>query len=91
MFSIDVPVLEILRGVSVNSLSDRILDELHAIHGAVPVAETDVAETDVTETDVTEGADVDDLLADLSDEELRTLLAELEADGEMSDGEATAP
>lgn len=91
VFSIDVPVLEILRGVSVNSLSDRILDELHAIHGAVPVAETDVAETDVTETDVTEGADVDDLLADLSDEELRTLLAELEADGEMSDGEATAP
>uniref|UniRef100_V5XF08 Polyketide synthase n=2 Tax=Mycobacteriaceae TaxID=1762 RepID=V5XF08_MYCNE len=86
VFSIDVPVLEILRGVSVNSLSDRILGELHAIHGAVPVAETDSSEGDATE-----GADVDDLLADLTDEELRTLLAELEADGEMSDGEATAP
>ncbi|MEH3129195.1 MAG: type I polyketide synthase [Mycolicibacterium neoaurum] len=88
VFSIDVPVLEILRGVSVNSLSDRILDELHAIHGAVPVAESDAVETEAAEG---ENTDVDDLLADLSDEELRTLLAELEADGELSDGEATAP
>ena len=29
MFSIDLPVLEILRGVSVNSLADRILTDLH--------------------------------------------------------------
>ena len=35
-FSIDLPVLEILRGVSVNSLADRVLAELHAIHGDVP-------------------------------------------------------
>ena len=35
MFSIDLPVLEILRGVSVNSLADRVLAELHSIHGDV--------------------------------------------------------
>ena len=33
VFSIDLPVLEILRGVSVNSLADRVLAELHSIHG----------------------------------------------------------
>ncbi len=38
VFSIDLPVLEILRGVSVNSLSDRVLAELHSIHGDVPAA-----------------------------------------------------
>ena len=37
-FSIDLPVLEILRGVSVNSLADRVLAELHSIHGEVPAA-----------------------------------------------------
>ena len=36
VFSIDLPVLEILRGVSVNSLADRVLAELHSIHGEVP-------------------------------------------------------
>ncbi|MGN7781655.1 type I polyketide synthase [Mycolicibacterium sp. 22603] len=89
VFAIDIPVLEILRGVSVNSLSDRILDELHAIHGAVPVAEAHDLAADTAAADVTDGqadTDVDDLLAELSEDELRTLLAELEADGE-----ATAP
>ncbi len=38
VFSIDLPVLEILRGVSVNSLADRVLAELHSIHGDVPAA-----------------------------------------------------
>ena len=38
VFSIDLPVLEILRGVSVNSLADRVLAELHSIHGEVPSA-----------------------------------------------------
>ena len=43
MFSIDLPVLEILRGVSVNSLADRVLAELHTIHGDVPADVEDVA------------------------------------------------
>ena len=42
-FSIDLPVLEILRGVSVNSLADRVLAELHAIHGDVPTVADDSA------------------------------------------------
>jgi len=78
-FSIDVPVLEILRGVSVNSLSERILAELHAIHGDVPAPEG---------TDDQTGADhedVDALLDDLSESELRALLAEIEADGAQPD------
>ena len=41
VFSIDLPVLEILRGVSVNSLADRVLAELHSIHGDVPTATED--------------------------------------------------
>ncbi len=71
MFSIDLPVLEILRGVSVNSLSDRVLTELHATHGAAPV---------VTDQPPPPGvdSDVDGLIDDLSEDELRELLAELE-------------
>lgn len=75
-FSIDVPVLEILRGVSVNSLSDRILTELHAIHGGAPVP-------DATVTGDETGAERDDLdvlIDDLAEDELRALLAEIEAD-----------
>lgn len=75
-FSIDVPVLEILRGVSVNSLSDRILTELHAIHGDAPVVVEDATDD---ETGV-EHDDVDALLDDLSEAELRALLAEIEAE-----------
>jgi acyl carrier protein len=79
-FSIDVPVLEILRGVSVNSLSDRILTELQAIHGDAPVS--DDAATDETGAD---HDDVDILLDDLSESELRALLAEIEADEAQPD------
>ena len=82
-FSIDLPVLEILRGVSVNSLSDRILAELHAIHGVVPA--------DTEESPPPQPAAVDEveqLMGELSDAELRQLLAELEtqpeADGAQS-------
>lgn len=65
-FSIDLPVLEILQGVSVNTLADRILAELHVIHGEVETAPP--------------AADVDDLVIDeLSDDDLRALLAELES------------
>lgn len=80
-FSIDVPVLEILRGVSVNSLSDRILTELQAIHGDAPVSDEASAD-DQTGAD---HDDVDGLLDDLSESELRALLAEIEADGAQPD------
>lgn len=69
MFSIDLPVLEILRGVSVNSLSERVLTELRAIHGQAPAASEPVEERDAEQ-----------MLANLSEAELRELLAELEAE-----------
>ncbi len=68
-FSIDVPVLEILRGVSVNSLSERVLAELRFTHGDVPTALEEP----------TADPEVDRLMDELSDAELRELLAELEA------------
>lgn len=80
-FSIDVPVLEILRGVSVNSLSDRILTELEAIHGDAPGSDESAADD---QPDVDDD-DVDVLLDDLSESELRALLAEIEADGAQPD------
>ncbi|CAJ1511101.1 type I polyketide synthase [[Mycobacterium] burgundiense] len=72
MFSIDLPVLEILRGVSVNSLSARIVAELHSIHGTATAA-------DATPVAVTEDP-VEVLMKDLSEAELRELLAQLEAE-----------
>lgn len=80
VFSIDLPVLEILKGVSVNSLSERILAELHTIHGEVPVVrETPEAPADAeSPSPEVADADVDALIDELSDDELRALLAELE-------------
>jgi len=82
-FSIDLPVLEILRGVSVNSLSARILAELRDIHGVAPV-EPDTGETASEPT--TTDDDVERLLQDLSEAEMRQLLAELEASGTEAGG-----
>jgi len=82
VFSIDLPVLEILRGVSVNSLADRVLEELHAIHGEVP-ATTDESSSPRPAAD----DDVDRLMKSLSDAELHELLAELEAQAEQQAGE----
>ncbi|MET0456282.1 MAG: type I polyketide synthase [Mycobacterium sp.] len=73
MFSINLPVLEILRGVSVNSLSDRILTELHSIHGDVPADIEDAPPPQPAAVD-----EVEQLMGELSDAELRQLLAELE-------------
>ena len=74
MFSIDLPVLEILRGVSVNSLSQRVLDELQSIHSVAPASADEPApEQQAADTDM------DRLLEELSDAELRALLAELES------------
>ncbi len=73
MFAIDIPVLEILKGVSVNSLAARVLTELD-----VPRAD----DAPSVPNQPGDGADdVDRLVAELSDDELRALLAELEADG----------
>ncbi len=84
-FSIDLPVLEILRGVSVNSLADRVLTELHFIHGEAAPAPPEGAP-------VAEPADVDDeldrLMAELSDAELQELLAQLEEQTQPDAGEA---
>ena len=73
VFSIDLPVLEILRGVSVNSLADRVLAELHSIHGEAPAAAEESSPPQPAAVD----GDVN--LDELSDAELRELLAELEA------------
>lgn len=80
MFSIDLPLLEILRGVSVNSLADRVLAELHTIHGEVPA---DIAEQ--TPTQLPGDDAVNRLVDELSDAELRELLAEIETHGSGPD------
>ncbi|MGE2722438.1 type I polyketide synthase [Mycolicibacterium celeriflavum] len=69
-FSIDLPVLEILKGVSVDSLAVRVLDELHTIHGGTTAAQPD--------PEPASDVDVDRLIDGLSEAELRDLLAELE-------------
>ena len=84
-FSIDLPVLEILRGVSVNSLADRVLAELHLIHGDVPAATED---SSPPQPSVVDDDGVDRLMDELSDADLRELLAELEAQAEPEAGEA---
>lgn len=76
MFSIDLPVLEILRGVSVNSLAARILSELRQIHAD---SEAEAAGHDA-ETAVP-AEDFDRLIETLSDDELRALLDDLEGAG----------
>lgn len=79
MFAIDLPVLELLRGVSVNSLAARILAEL-----AVPGADADAVTDHQGERNVADD-DVDRLIEELSEAELRQLLAELEG-GEQEAG-----
>ena len=75
MFAIDLPLLELLRGVSVNSLATRILTDLH-LTDAGPAAVTEqVPETDTADDDV------DRFIEQLSEAELRAVLAELEKQG----------
>jgi NAD(P)-dependent dehydrogenase (short-subunit alcohol dehydrogenase family)/acyl carrier protein len=79
-FSIDLPVLEILRGVSVNSLSQRVLAELHSTHGGAPsITEEPEGPEETGPSPVRGVEDVDRLVDELSEAELRELLAELEA------------
>jgi acyl transferase domain-containing protein/acyl carrier protein len=72
MFAIDLPVLELLRGVSVSSLAVRILADLE-LDGANPPAVTDPPSEPTAADD-----DVDRLIEQLSEAELRELLAEFE-------------
>ncbi|TRW78344.1 type I polyketide synthase [Mycolicibacterium sp. 018/SC-01/001] len=73
MFSIDLPVLEILRGVTVNSLAARILAELRQIHADSVAAEAAAEAPSVPTAD-----DLDHLIDGLSDAELQALLADIE-------------
>ncbi|MEE6136674.1 type I polyketide synthase [Mycobacterium sp. 050128] len=70
LFAIDVPVLELLRGVSVNSLAARILDEL------APAVPDRHASGDVPE--LTTVDEVDRLIERLSETDLREVLAALQ-------------
>jgi hypothetical protein len=81
MFAIDLPVLEILRGVSVNSLTRRVLVDLRSIHGEAHITEHSPAPV--------VNDDMDRLMDELSPADLRELLAELEAQtAESQAGEA---
>ena len=66
MFAIDLPILEILRGVSVDSLAARVLAELDVPEDVPPIAADDATD------------DLEHLVDGMSDAELRALLAELE-------------
>ncbi|MGO9156753.1 type I polyketide synthase [Mycobacterium sp.] len=72
IFAIDLPVLELLRGASINSLAVRIHAELQ-LAGTEPPAVTEQRSDSTAAAD-----DVDRLIEQLSDADLRKLLAELE-------------
>jgi acyl carrier protein len=78
MFTIDLPLLELLRGVSVNSVTDRILADLRLTE-TWPAAGTDEVPQAVEA--VAAEDDVDRLIEELSEDELRAVLAELENQG----------
>lgn len=84
MFAIDLPVLELLRGVSISSLAVRVLAELQ-----LPGSE--VREDEQSEPDASEDGDVDRLLEQLSEAELRALLAELEDGPAVPEADGTQP
>ncbi|TPG29519.1 SDR family NAD(P)-dependent oxidoreductase [Mycobacterium hodleri] len=81
MFAIDLPVLEILKGVSVDSLGARILAELESMHGDVPAVTEQPTESAQTDPEGESDDDVDRLMEELSEADLRELLAELEGHG----------
>ncbi|OBI54047.1 polyketide synthase [Mycobacterium sp. E787] len=72
LFAIDLPVLELLKGVSVNSVAGRILAELQPAGADAPPA---IAQQ---RPEPTPADDVDRLIEQLSDADLRAVLAELE-------------
>ena len=84
MFAIDLPVLELLRGVSINSLAVRVLAELH-----LPGSEVHTDQP--SEPDAPADGDVERMLEQLSEAELRALLAELEGEPAGPDADGTQP
>lgn len=84
MFAIDLPVLELLRGVSINSLAVRVLAEL-----ALPGSETLTDQS--AEPDAPADGDVERMLEQLSEAELRALLAELEGEPAGQEADGTQP
>lgn len=80
VFSINLPVLEILKGISVNALSGRVLAELHSIHGRAPATNGDSPHASPV------ADDMDRVMDELSDADLRELLAELEPQAEPEVG-----
>jgi acyl transferase domain-containing protein/acyl carrier protein len=75
-FAIDLPLLELLRGVSVNSLAARILGELRLTDTGPPSVVDEIPEP------VAVDDDVDRLIEHLTEGELREVLAALENHGE---------
>jgi acyl transferase domain-containing protein len=73
MFAIDLPLLELLRGVSVNSLAVRILADLQLAGADLAAAVEEQPESTAAGDD-----DVDRLIGKLSDAELWAMLAQLE-------------
>jgi hypothetical protein len=73
MFAIDLPLLELLRGVSVSSLAVRILADLQLAGGDPAVVVEKRPESTAADDDV------ERLIGQLSEAELRALLAELES------------
>ncbi|MEB4211290.1 type I polyketide synthase [Mycobacterium sp. 94-17] len=71
IFAIDLPVLELLRGVSVNSLAARILGELQPGGDPPPSVER--------RSEPAAGEELDLLLEQASDADLREVLADLES------------
>ena len=72
LFAIDLPVLELLRGVSVRSLAVRILAELQ-LDGTSPSAVDEQRSQPIAAAD-----EVDRLVEQLSEADLREVLAQLE-------------
>ncbi|SPM41974.1 polyketide synthase [Mycobacterium numidiamassiliense] len=71
-FAVELPVLELLRGVSVNSLAVQILAQLELAGASPPAVAEQLSEPSADDEDV------DRLIEQLSEAELRELLAELE-------------
>lgn len=84
MFAIDLPVLELLRGVSINSLAVRVLAELH-----LPGSEVHTDQPSEPETPA--DGDMEQMLEQLSEAELRALLAELEGEPAGPEADGTQP
>lgn len=88
MFAIDLPVLEILKGVSVSSVAARVLADLRLARADESARIEQPSNNSPGSWAAGDVGDVDHLIEQLSESELRQLLAELERQpgGRESDG-----